>query len=46
MPKIKKGESKSAFISRAVKYLMENEGLSQKQALGKAYGIWKNEHNT
>ena len=41
MPKPMKGESKSAYIKRAVKYMMEKEGLSQKQALGKAYGMWK-----
>lgn len=27
------------FISRKVKFLMDKEGLTQKQALGKAFGI-------
>jgi len=41
MPKPRKGESKSKYISRAVRYMMDQEGLSQKHALGKAYGMWK-----
>jgi len=41
MPHPKKGESKSAYISRAVSYMMRVEGLSQKHAVAKAHGMWK-----
>ena len=41
MPRPHKGESKSAYISRAVRYMMKVEGLSQDHALGKAYGMWR-----
>jgi len=34
------GESENDFISRCVKYVMA-EGLTQDQALGKCYGMWK-----
>ena len=44
MPHPKKGESKSAYISRAVRYMIKVEGLSQDHALGKAYGMWKEYH--
>ena len=44
MPRPNPGEKKSEFISRAIKYLMEKEGLSQKQAIGKAYGLWETYH--
>ena len=36
------GESENDFISRCVKYVMA-EGLTQDQALGKCYGMWKQE---
>jgi len=41
MPKPKKGESKNHYISRAVRYMIEKEGLTQQHALGKAYGMWE-----
>lgn len=41
MPKPKANEKKSAYISRAVRYMVKKEGLTQKQALGKAYGMWR-----
>ena len=41
MPWPHKGESKNAYISRAVKYMMRVEGLEQKHAVAKAYGMWK-----
>ena len=41
MPKPRKNEKKSSYISRAVEYMMRVEGLSQKHALGKAYGMWR-----
>lgn len=39
MPKPRKGESRSNFVSRAIPILMD-EGLSQKQAVGKAEGMY------
>lgn len=42
MPRPYKNEKKQSYIKRAVKYMMKNERLSQKQALGKAYGMWDN----
>ncbi len=41
MPKPRKGESKSAYIKRAVRYMIKVEGLSQKKAVRKAYEMWK-----
>jgi len=41
LPKPHKGEKKSAYISRAVRYMMRVEKLSQKQALGRAYDMWR-----
>ena len=41
MPTPKKNETKRQYISRAVKYMINKEGLSQKQAVGKAYGMWE-----
>jgi len=41
MPQPNKNEKKAEYISRAVKYMVEKEGLSQKHALGKAYGMWE-----
>ena len=43
MPRPRKGEKESAYIKRAIKYMTENEGLTPKQAVGKAYGLWKQE---
>lgn len=40
MPKPNPGESKSKYISRAIEYFMD-EGYSQKEAAGRAYGFWK-----
>ena len=28
-------------ISKKIKFLMKNEGMDQKQAAGKAYGMWR-----
>jgi hypothetical protein len=38
MPKRRKGESQSAYVSRCVPVVMK-EGKTQKQALGKCYGM-------
>ena len=43
MPKPHKGESQSDYISRAVKEIMA-EGKTQDQALGQAYGMWRQAH--
>lgn len=40
MPFPQKGESKSDFISRAIKEFMGKEGRSQVQAIGRAEGFW------
>lgn len=39
MPKPRKGETRSEYVSRAIPVLME-EGLTQKQAIGKAEGMY------
>jgi len=36
------GETRKAFIARAIKYLIK-EGKTREQAAGQAYGMW-NEH--
>lgn len=41
MPKPKKGEKQSDYVSRCVKYVMKKEGATQKQALGKCYGMFR-----
>jgi len=41
MPRPRPQESKEEFIKRAIKYFMEKEGLSQKEAVGRAYGYWE-----
>jgi hypothetical protein len=42
MPAVKKGESEQAYVSRCIAYVVRNEGLSQKAAAGKCYGMYKN----
>jgi hypothetical protein len=39
MPAVKKGEKRSDYVGRAVPQLMK-EGLTQKQAVGKAEGMY------
>lgn len=41
MPRPHKGEKRSDFVSRAIKHFVEKEGLSQKEAVGRAHGYWK-----
>lgn len=43
MPKPNKGEEKGKFIGRAVRQIM-GEGKTQEQALGEAYGLWRQHH--
>lgn len=40
MPTPREGEDKSSYISRCIKYCMDNEGTEQKAAVGKCYGMW------
>ncbi len=40
MPNVKKGESRNKYVSRAIPMMMKEEGLSQKQAVGKAEGMY------
>ena len=40
MPWPKKGEKKNSYISRAVKEMVDKEGLTPKNAVGKAEGMW------
>jgi hypothetical protein len=39
MPKLRKGESRDAYVSRAIPILMA-EGLSHNAAIGKAEGMY------
>jgi len=41
MPEPKPNEAKKDYISRAIAWLIRNEGKSQKQAAGQAYGMWE-----
>jgi hypothetical protein len=40
MPSVKKGETRNAYVKRAVKQMVEKEGLSPKAAVGKAEGMF------
>lgn len=40
MPRVKKGESRSRYVSRAVDEMIHKEGLSQRAAVGKAEGMY------
>lgn len=40
MPYPRKGEKKSGYIKRAIKYFMEVEGLPRRVAIGRAEGFW------
>jgi len=42
MPEVKKGESEQSYISRCISHCIKNEGLTQEQAAGKCYGMWRN----
>lgn len=41
MPKHKKGETKSKWMSRCVPHVKKKEGKSQKAAVGKCLGMWR-----
>lgn len=41
MPKPKKSEKQSSYVSRCISYVMKKEGLSQKAAVGKCYGMYR-----
>jgi hypothetical protein len=40
MPEVKRGESESHYVGRAVRQIMR-EGKTQRQAVGKAYGMFR-----
>jgi hypothetical protein len=40
MPAIKQGEKRNSYIPRCVAYVMKNEGLDQKAAVGKCEGMY------
>jgi hypothetical protein len=40
MPDIKPGESRDDYVARCVPYVIKKEGATQKQALGKCYGMY------
>ncbi len=39
MPRVKKGETRSSYVKRAIPAMIK-EGLTQKQAIGKAEGMY------
>ena len=41
MPRPLKGEKKSVYISRAIRYMIREEGLEKKHAIAKAIGMWE-----
>ena len=41
MPKVKPGMKKSEYVKYCISFVMKNEGLEQKAAVGKCYGLWK-----
>ncbi len=43
MPRPEKGESQEDFISRAITEF-RNEGFSEQEAIGRAYGFWRQYH--
>jgi hypothetical protein len=45
IPEVKPGESKEDYISRCIAYCIKEEGLTQEQAAGKCYGMWKEQQN-
>ena len=40
MPKVRKGESRSSYVKRAVDMMVHGEGLTLRQAVGKAEGMY------
>ena len=40
MPKVKPGETRKKYVSRAIPYMIEKEGLTPVQAAGKAHGMY------
>lgn len=42
MPSVKQGESEQDYVSRAIP-ILKKEGLSDKQAKGKAYGMYRSQ---
>lgn len=44
--KVSNLDKKQKWISKKIEFLINKEGLTQKQAAGKAYGMWDYEHKT
>ena len=40
MPKVRRGEKRSEYVKRAVHEMVHKEGLSPRQAVGKAEGMF------
>jgi hypothetical protein len=40
MPNVRKGESRSSYVSRAVDYMVHVEGMKPKHAVGRAEGMY------
>ena len=43
IPEIREGESRKNYVARCIPYVVEHEGLTQEQAVGKCEGLY-NEH--
>ncbi len=41
MPKVLPKDTQESYVSRCIPYVMKNEGLDQKQASGKCFGLWR-----
>jgi hypothetical protein len=41
MPDIKPNEKESDYVSRCIPFVMKHEGLDQKAATGKCFGMYK-----
>lgn len=46
MPSIKPGESEKDYVGRCIPYVIKKEGLDQKQAAGKCFGIYRNKNES
>ena len=42
MPAIKPGESENDYVARCIPYVIKHEGLDQRRAAGKCFGMFRN----